>query len=228
MRASGSRPDLLCRTAAAIDALPVAGTVLVAVDGFDGAGKTTFADELGVHLRELGRPIIRGSVDAFHCPRDVRYRRGRQSPEGFYRDSYNYDLLRQCLLDPLGPGGTGGYRTAAFDWETDRPIAAPEATAPDRAVLVFDGIFLHRPELVAYWNYSIFLRVGFGTSIPRCAQRHPWLSPDPGAESNRRYVLGQRLYVRECEPEKRATIVVDNEDLEAPYVVGRPGRARLT
>jgi hypothetical protein len=40
--------------------------------------------------------------------------------------------------------------------------------------------------------------------------------------------LGQRLYVRECEPEKLATIVVDNEDLEAPYVVGRAGHARVT
>ena len=131
------------------------------------------------------------------------------------------------MLDPLRPGGTGRYRAAAFDYETDQPLAVPEATAPGSAVLVFDGIFLHRPELVAYWDYSIFLRVGFSTSIPRCAQRHPWLSPDPGAESNRRYVMGQRLYIRECKPEKLATIIVDNEDLEAPYLVGRAGQARV-
>lgn len=228
MRESTVRQDLLGQTAAAIDAVRVAGTALVAVDGFDGAGKTTFADELGASLRDLGRPVIRATVDCFHHPRDVRYWRGRQSPEGFYRDSYNYDLLRQYLLDPLRPGGTRRYRVAAFDYETDQPIAVAEATAPDRAVLVFDGIFLHRPEVVAYWNYSIFLRVGFSTSIPRCAQRQPWLSPEPGAQSNRRYVLGQRLYVRECEPEKLATIVIDNEDLEAPYVVGRAGHARVT
>ena len=44
-------------------------TIRVAIDGVDGAGKTTFADELGSSVSALGRPVIRASVDGFHNPR---------------------------------------------------------------------------------------------------------------------------------------------------------------
>src|SRR5690606_29224558 len=55
--------------------------VRVAIDGVDGAGKSTFADELAGPLQKLGRPVIRASADSFHNPREIRYRRGRHSPE---------------------------------------------------------------------------------------------------------------------------------------------------
>jgi len=228
MPASDIRRDLVSELAQAINAIPAAGILRVGVDGVDGAGKTTLADELAPAVHELGRSVIRASVDSFHNPRAIRYRRGRSSPDGFFLDSYDYALLRRVLLDPLTRGGSGRYRAAAFDHVTDRPTATPERVAPPKAVLIFDGIFLHRPGLSGYWDYSIFLRVGYDTSIPRCAQARPGLSPDPYAESNRRYVEGQRIYLRTCEPEKLATVVIDNEDLDAPFVVTRTDQWRPT
>jgi uridine kinase len=38
------------------------------------------------------------------------------------------------------------------------------------------------------------------------------------AVENRRYVEGQRLYLRECNPEAIASIVVDNSDLARPVI----------
>jgi uridine kinase len=215
------RRDLVSELARAICAVHAAGIVRVGVDGVDGAGKTTLGDELAAAVHDLGRPVIRASIDSFHNPRAIRYRRGRDSPDGFFLDSYDYGLLRRLLLDPLGPGGSRSYRAAAFDYVQDRPTLATERLAAPNAVLIFDGIFLHRSEFTGYWDYSIFLRVSFETSIPRCAQARPELSPDPRAESNQRYVDGQRIYLRTCEPEKLATIVIDNESLDAPAVVER-------
>ena len=77
--------------------------VRVAIDGVDGAGKTTFANELADVIRTLERPVIQASVDGFHNPKAVRYRRGRSSPKGYFEDSYNYAALKACLLDPLTP-----------------------------------------------------------------------------------------------------------------------------
>lgn len=55
-----------------------AGSVTrVAVDGVDGAGKTTFANELADALAEGGRAVIRVSADDFLNPRSVRHARGR-------------------------------------------------------------------------------------------------------------------------------------------------------
>lgn len=190
------------------------------MDGVDGAGKTTFADELAASLRELGREVIRVSADDFHHPRAVRYRLGRDSPAGFYRDSYDHAGLRRTLLDPLGPGGSLRYRTAILDVNSDQPLFEPEQIARPGSLLIVDGLFLHRPELRGLWDDSIFLRVDFAVSVPRGAARGPGFgSPDPEAESNRRYIGGNRLYFREAQPEKWAGVVVDNNDLKAPFIV---------
>ncbi len=84
----------------------------------------------------------------------------------------------------------------------------------------FDGIFLHRPELKDKWDLSIFLDVAFDVSIARCARRDRSFGPlDPRATENRRYVEGQRIYLRQCDPRRCATIVIDNNDLAVPRVV---------
>ena len=87
-------------------------------------------------------------------------------------------------------------------------------------MLIFDGIFLHRPELRAYWDYSVFLEVGVAVAMARCAERDG-TSPDPRAPDNRRYVDGQQLYLRTCEPWRYATVVIKNEPLESPTIVAR-------
>ncbi|GAA5511825.1 hypothetical protein Dcar01_00538 [Deinococcus carri] len=214
------RAALLHALADRLEAQPARPMLRVAVDGVDGAGKTTFADELAEVLWARGRTVIRASVDGFHAPRAVRYRRGRTSPEGFYRDSYDYPGLRAALLDPLGPGGSRRYRTAIFDHTADAPLETPEQTAAEGSLLLLDGLFLHRPELRDVWDDSIFLQVDFEISVPRGAARGPgYGSPDPRAESNRRYVEGNRLYFREAQPWEHAGVVVDQGDLDAPFVV---------
>lgn len=206
-----------------VEALRAPGTVVrVGVDGVDGAGKTVFADELGSVLGAHGVNVLRASVDGFHHPREVRYRRGRRSPEGFYRDSYDHASLRQHLLDPLAPGGHRRIVRAVHDVDAERPVEPQVESASGVEVLVLDGIFLHRPELRDCWDYSVFLDVGFDVSIPRGARRG-YGHPDPDAEENRRYVGGQRLYLRECRPTDRASVVVDNNDLDGAVIVQRHG-----
>lgn len=196
------------------------GFVRVGVDGVDGAGKSFFAAELGRRLEHAGLVAINVSVDGFHHPAQIRYRRGRRSPEGFYTDSYDYDEFIRLVLQPFGAGGDGRFVRAIHDSDTDSVVQAPVEQAPPGAILVVDGIFLHRDELVAYWDYSIFLDVGFSVSIPRMAYRDG-TSPDPGSEYNFRYVAGQEIYIEQCRPAQRASVVIDNSDLEHPRVLRR-------
>ena len=225
------RRQVIAEVAARMLALRPDGFLRVAIDGVDGAGKTTFADELAAYMRQFPRPVIRASVDGFHHPRAVRYRLGRNSPEGYFRDSYDYAALRRELLDPLGPHGSGRHSTAVFDHQRDEAITQPTRQAPPHAVLILDGIFLHRDELHDLWDLSVYLDVPFAISIPRGAARGPGFgSADPAAPSNRRYVEGQRRYIRQCQPARRASIVIDNSDLAAPRIVGKPcpSRDRIT
>ncbi len=214
-----SRHSVLETLAAYILKTPSPFVLRVAIDGVDGAGKTHFADELGLLLTVSGRKVIRVSVDGFHHPKEVRYRLGRGSPEGFYRDSYDYKMFKRVLLDPLSPGGSGRYRTAIHDVETEMPVSVPEEQAEVGAVLLLDGIFLHRPELRDYWDASVWLEVPFSVSVPRMAERDAD-SPDPDAPEHRRYVEGQKLYLDESMPKRHATFGINNSDLNAPFIVG--------
>jgi uridine kinase len=192
--------------------------IKVAVDGVDGAGKSVLADELAERISALGRCVVRASVDGFHRPRAERYRRGRTSPEGYYRDSYDYRRLRELLLNSLAAGASGRLRVAAFDHRRDTAISMPVQQAALDAVLILDGVFLHRPELQDSWDFSIFVHVGFDVALARCARRDR-ASPDLSTVANRRYVDGQRHYFRDAQPWEHATVIVDNNDLAAPFVV---------
>ncbi|MEO6500867.1 MAG: uridine kinase [Jatrophihabitantaceae bacterium] len=195
-----------------------ADCVRVGVDGVDGAGKTCFADELAGVLRRQGRPVVRVRVDDFHNVREIRYRRGRASPTGFWLDSYDYPRLWAEVLIPLGPGGSRRYRPAGHDLATDQVLRPPLREAPAGAVLVLDGIFLHRDELAAAWELSIFLQVGFGEAARRMASRDG-SEPDPEHPSLARYLHAQRQYLAGCRPARRADVVIDNTVLAAPVLL---------
>jgi uridine kinase len=199
--------------------------VRVAIDGVDAAGKTVLADELAPAIENRGHSVVRVSVDGFHHPRMVRYQRGENSPEGYYRDSFDNDAILQQLLIPLGPGGTRKYHRVVFDFRVDAPTHEPAREAPVNAILLFDGVFLLRPQLRDYWDYSIFVEVDFEISLPRAVKRDVIQSSgklDWGttlAKYNQRYIPGQKIYFAEAHPQTFADVVVDNNDFLNPRLI---------
>lgn len=190
--------------------------VMVAVDGADGAGKTWFADELARVLRAGQRPVIRASVDDFHHSRAIRDRLGVNSGEGYWLDAFNYAVLRADLLDPLRPGGTRQYRHASHDLASARKLDVEWSIAPEGAVLVLDGVFLQRAELRDYWTYSVYLDVAPSVRMTRMAVRDG--GPDPRMP---RYLEAQRIYTSSYHPQTRASLVIDNTDLQRPVITQR-------
>lgn len=200
---------------------------LVGVDGRSGAGKSTFADELTARLTARGRVVVRSTTDSFHRPREERLLRGPTSGEGYYLDSHQLDVIVDELLFPFAHGADE-VRTAAFDEPSDAPVDEV-VPVPAAAVLVFDGLFLQRPELNGYWNMTVFLDANE-------RREREWLEflfgglPDDDVERAAeldarlvrarwpRYRDGWRTYVDVVHPASVATVVVDNNDLQAPVV----------
>jgi uridine kinase len=172
------------------------------------------------------RPVIRLSVDQFHRPKAVRLQRGTLSPEGYYHDSFDHETIIDQVLRPLGPGGNGRYLPGAFDYRTDSSSHAAPQSAPGGAILLFDGVFLLRPELRDAWDLSIYLHVADDVTLSRALVRDLELfgSPDVVEERYRqRYLPGQRLYRREARPAERADIIVDMTDPQEPVIARWPG-----
>lgn len=205
---SPDRQDLLV-VAARVPVAVGQDCVLVAIDGIDGAGKTTFADQLAGVLRDEGREVIRILLDDFHNTSEVRYAQGRHSPEGYWLDSFNYARFHSDILEPLGRDGSRQYRPKAHDLSTDQVLTPPTLAAAPGSVVVIDGLFMHRDELADLWDFSVFLDVPFEVSTRRLAQRDG-SEPDMHHPSRQRYLEGQRIYLASCNPEGRATLVIDN------------------
>jgi uridine kinase len=191
----------------------------VGIDGVDGVGKTTLADELVEPLVRMGRQAVRASVDGFHRPREWRYRRGLDSPEGYFFDSFDYTALRSELLDPLGPEGTRRFRRAVFDYRIDRPVDVPYETAEADLILLFDGVFLQRPELAGAWDIRVWVDAPFDVTVSRAVSRDADRT-DRGTvirgKYETRYVPGQLMYMDQCRPRDAADILANNADLENP------------
>lgn len=216
-----TREELIVGLADRICHVTCAHPIRVAIDGVDAAGKTTLADELVAPLTRVGRAVIRASIDGFHNPAAVRYQRGRSSPEGYFLDSFNHQALIDELLFPLGPGGGRRHRCEVFDFRLDLPVTASTEEASPDAVLLFDGVFLLRPELRPYWDFSIFVRADFDVTMARAEKRDRELFGSAEQARQRyseRYVPGQRLYLGEVQPERHASVIVDNNDPAQPVV----------
>jgi len=215
--AVGTVLALLLRQLAAETPIRPEGFTLVAVDGVDGSGKTTFAAAYAEALLALGHPVVLIHADDFLNLRAVRHCRGSDSPVGFWLDTYDYVALERDVLIPFGPGGDGGYRAAATDHRRDAAVDSPLVQARPGSVCIVEGMFLHRRELAWRWAYSVFLDVPFTETARRMAARDG-TPRDPGHPGMRRYVEGQRLYFADSKPWLRATRVVDNTDPLAPIV----------
>lgn len=210
---------MLGALADAVGSVTIAHPIRVAIDGPPAAGKTMLADELAVVLRARGRDVVRATIEDFLTPRSQRYRRGDDSAEGCYHDSFNFDALYRVLLDPLGPGGDRRFVHAVYDKVTDTAPSLPATTAPVDAVLLFDGVFLLRPELIDRWDLRIFVSAAFEETLDR-ARIRDWTPSRSATDVERRYrsryVPSQQFYFDTVRPTEHADIIVHNDKPQQP------------
>ena len=193
----------------------------VCVDGITAAGKTTLASELGGALEARGRSVLRITMDGFHHSRAHRYRQGRGSAAGYYVDAYDLDALRSLVLEPLGCGETR-VRTAIIDLATDTPVTDAWADLPRGGVLIVDGTFLQRGELVDAWDLRICIAPAFAVARERGAARDAELLGGVDAARaafDARYHAACRRYIAEVDPESRCDVLVDNADPTNPAIL---------
>ena len=170
----------------------------IGIDGVDGAGKTVLAEEVAQLLTTRGRPCIRISVDYFERPPHERYARGELSPEGYYLDAFDFERFRSHVLS------------------VDGPI---------ELVIVADGVFLQRPELVALWDATVWADADLEVTARRGIERDLRWAESLEAIRERyrvRYVPAQRRYIEEQRPRERATFVFRNTDLTEPELLRQP------
>jgi uridine kinase len=214
-----TRARLISEVAAIVCRHDLGHPTRVAIDGVTASGKSTFAGELAAAVAELHRPAVHLTMDGFHHHREHRYRRGRLSADGYYEDAYDFAALAELVLIPLGPGGDRRYRVRVIDLASDAEIGEPPVEAPADAVVIVDGSFLQRPELAGLWDHRIFIDTDLAVARHRGTVRDAQaLGGLARAEHmyDVRYHAACRRYLAAVDPAARATLIVENTDLQNP------------
>jgi uridine kinase len=183
------------------------GRVLVAVDALPSVPTAGFADAFADVIAEDGSAVFRASADGFLLPRSARTGRERES------SWFDEETFRRVLVDPFRSGvhtsAATGFQLAAWDESRDQPAEARWVTAPDDAVLVIDGPFLHARALRGIWHFSVWLEIA---ESALAAREHRSMEAP--------YTRVELAYLRE-QPVQRASALVDVTDPEHPAQVFR-------
>jgi uridine kinase len=213
-----------------IQAFPTHRPLRIGVDGRSGSGKTTLADALADRLEALGRVCLRASLDDFHPPgHQQREKAGPVTPPEYLRAAYDYAKIRELLLDPCGPGGNRRCRLDFWNSHDDEPFPEDWQDVTSDAILLVDGAFLHAPELREQWDFTIWLDVDWQSALLRVARRD---GTRGGADDLVReaYKTGwmprQLWYEQSVRPRERVDVIMDNSDVERPYIVRAPSPTR--
>lgn len=202
--------------------LPSTSPLLVAISGKDASGKTVMADLLAKYIQEkTDRRIIRISLDDFMNERSVRRTPTTSEGESCYKYTFNFESFKRYVLEPLQPNGSYIYKKKIFDHSTEKSIFTEDQKADNDAIVIVDGVFLFRKDLVNYWNLKILLEVGDETAIERGARRDIDRFGNYGDAQKKyinRYIPSQTIYYREVSPDKLADIIINNDDYESPFI----------
>jgi uridine kinase len=129
---------------------------IVAIDGQSGAGKTTFAAELGTALLELG-----ASVDLVHTD-DLL--------DGWDDQFTFWDRLERDVLLPLGRGEPGRYHR--YDWIDERFVDEVTVVHPVDVVII-EGVSTGRAAMRQIADLTVFLGVPVELAWERLRARDP-------------------------------------------------------
>jgi uridine kinase len=97
-------------------------------------------------------------------------------------------------------------------------LSPPVTTAAADAVLVFDGVFLMRPELIDRWDLRVFVSTALDKTVERALIRERGVSSRADVERRwrERYIPAQQFYFATVRPSDHVDIIVHNDDPQQP------------
>lgn len=184
---------------------------LVALSGIDGSGKSHLAAELGTRLERCGIRTAVIGVDPWQSAKSHRIQ-PRDPGRAFYERAIRFEALFETLVDPL-------VRTRGIDRvfearRNDNDLVYPKHYRfEDIELVILEGIFLLRADLVPRYDLSVWVDCSFETALARAhARNQEGLSAgDIEREYGEIYFPAQRLHFALDSPRDTADLVLPND-----------------
>jgi uridine kinase len=185
--------------------------LLVGISGVDGSGKTHLARLLAEQLVRSGVRVAPIAIDPWQSPQTIRFA-SLDPGAHFYRHAIRFGDLFEQVVDPLVKNRglqleTRGIRTDADVWE---PLVFAH---DDVEVVLLEGIFLFRSDLVQRYDLRIWVDCSLETALRRALERNVENRPVAAlrADYERIYHAAQRVHFALDDPRAGSDLLLDNE-----------------
>jgi phosphoglycolate phosphatase-like HAD superfamily hydrolase/uridine kinase len=187
---------------------------VIGINGIDCSGKSTFAKALEEYLKASNHPTQMIGIDDFHFPKVIRYS-GTDQAENYYTKSFNIERLKEKLLKPIHEKGAIYTRLDLLDLDTDRYTVSKSYSVTPDTIVILEGVFLFRPEILPFLDYKVYLDISFEESKRRATIRDSAASLE---KYDMKYHPAQTRYIKDTDPVSKADLVIDNNDPEYPKI----------
>lgn len=185
--------------------------LLVAISGIDGSGKGYITHRLAGSLAQRHLNIAAINIDGWLNLPDKRFSQINPA-EHFYHHAIRFDELFTQLVFPLRDQRAIALE-ADYAEETASAYCQHLYQFEDVDVILLEGIYLLKREFQSYYDLSIWIKCSFETALERAiARSQEGLSPAETVNVYQTiYFPAQRLHFEVDQPQKAATVTVNND-----------------
>ena len=174
-------------------------TLLIGIDGCGGSGKSTLANEL---LMEFSNVTI-VHMDDFYLPSALQIKnQPEKKPIGA---DFDWKRLLDQVLDPICQNKEGCYQR--YDWDKDD--LAEWHTVPVGGVVIIEGVYSIRKELVNKYDYTIWVDCPKDIRLSRGLERDGEEARDLWVNN---WMKSEQIYVEKHKPRQRADLIVNGTE----------------
>ena len=191
---------------------------VIGINGIDNSGKTTFAKSFEKYLNLKGYKTQLILLDDFHNPTEVRYS-GQDEIDNYYNKSFNFKMIIEKILKPIKEDKNFKIKLNLLDLQTNKFEVERVYSIDTSTIVIFEGVFLFRKELLSYFDYKIFLEIPFKESKRRAKNRDIKIyEKEIISKYDFKYLPAQEKYLTELKPLETADLIINNLNWNYPLI----------
>jgi len=191
-----AQEELVSRVVSLYAAKP---TILVAIDGPGGSGKSFLAQSLSRNLAASGTPVTVIHFDDFFLPSEQRSP-GSPADKPIGAD-FDWSRLRNQVLVPLGRGEPARY--GRYCWSRDALFETCEV--PPGRVVIVEGVYASRRELADLYDLRVWVECPRELRLARGLARD---GEDARSRWERDWMPSEDRYIKDHQPREQAHYVL--------------------
>ena len=167
--------------------------LLVCIDGFGGAGKSTFSGM----IRDVPKVSAVVEGDDFYGPAEADW--SSLSPQEGFERFFDHERLSREVLRPLRRAEHARYQR--YDWHSN--VLGDWIELPADGIVVVEGVYMLRPQLREFWDLSIFVDTPWPIRLDRQVSRG-----ENTEDEIRLWTDAEKYYEQTFEPTTQADFVL--------------------